>query len=75
MPRRPRIALVGGLVHIIQRGNNRSACFFVGTTTGAEVWFNDGTGTLGNAQTLPDIGKADAGLGDLDGDGDLDGSR
>ncbi|MGH8508158.1 MAG: transposase [Gammaproteobacteria bacterium] len=28
MPRRPRIALAGVPVHLIQRGNNRSACFF-----------------------------------------------
>ena len=28
MPRRPRIALAGLPLHIIQRGNNRSACFF-----------------------------------------------
>ncbi len=45
---------------------------FVGTRTGAEVWFNDGTGTLGDVQTVTDIRKNDAALGDLDGDGDLD---
>ncbi len=28
MPRRPRIALAGLPLHLIQRGNNRSACFF-----------------------------------------------
>ncbi len=28
MPRRPRIALSGLPLHIVQRGNNRSACFF-----------------------------------------------
>ena len=28
MPRRPRIALAGLPLQIIQRGNNRSACFF-----------------------------------------------
>lgn len=28
MPRRPRILLAGLPVHVIQRGNNRSACFF-----------------------------------------------
>lgn len=28
MPRRPRIALAGVPLHLIQRGNNRSACFF-----------------------------------------------
>ena len=28
MPRRPRIALAGVPVHLIQRGNNRGACFF-----------------------------------------------
>jgi len=28
MPRRPRISLAGAPLHIIQRGNNRSACFF-----------------------------------------------
>jgi len=28
MPRRPRIALPRVPVHIIQRGNNRSACFY-----------------------------------------------
>lgn len=29
MPRRPRISLAGVPVHVIQRGNNRYACFFV----------------------------------------------
>ena len=28
MPRRPRIALAGVPLHIIQRGNNRQACFY-----------------------------------------------
>jgi putative transposase len=28
MPRRPRLALAGIAAHIIQRGNNRGACFF-----------------------------------------------
>jgi len=28
MPRRARLALAGIPVHLIQRGNNRSACFF-----------------------------------------------
>ncbi len=28
MPRRPRLALAGVATHIIQRGNNRGACFF-----------------------------------------------
>lgn len=28
MPRRPRLAIAGVATHIIQRGNNRSACFF-----------------------------------------------
>ncbi len=28
MPRRPRISLANVPVHIIQRGNNRSACFY-----------------------------------------------
>ncbi|MGA8051792.1 MAG: transposase [Burkholderiales bacterium] len=28
MPRRPRITLAGLPLHIVQRGNNRSACFF-----------------------------------------------
>lgn len=28
MPRRPRISLAGLPIHIVQRGNNRSACFF-----------------------------------------------
>jgi putative transposase len=28
MPRRPRIKLPGAPVHLIQRGNNRQACFF-----------------------------------------------
>ncbi len=28
MPRRPRIALAGVPLHLIQRGNNRAACFF-----------------------------------------------
>ena len=28
MPRRPRIALAGVPLHVIQRGNNRQACFF-----------------------------------------------
>jgi putative transposase len=28
MPRRPRLALAGVAAHIIQRGNNRGACFF-----------------------------------------------
>jgi putative transposase len=28
MPRRARIAIAGIPSHIIQRGNNRSACFF-----------------------------------------------
>ncbi len=28
MPRRPRIALPGLPLHVVQRGNNRSACFF-----------------------------------------------
>lgn len=29
MPRRARIAVPGILWHIIQRGNNRSPCFYV----------------------------------------------
>jgi putative transposase len=28
MPRRPRIVLPGTPLHIIQRGNNRQACFY-----------------------------------------------
>ena len=28
MPRRPRIILPGVPVHLIQRGNNRQACFY-----------------------------------------------
>lgn len=28
MPRQPRIALAGIPLHLIQRGNNRQACFF-----------------------------------------------
>jgi putative transposase len=28
MPRRPRLTLAGVAVHLIQRGNNRGACFF-----------------------------------------------
>ncbi len=28
MPRRPRIALAGLPLHVVQRGNNRAACFF-----------------------------------------------
>lgn len=28
MPRRPRVILPGATLHLIQRGNNRSACFF-----------------------------------------------
>ena len=28
MPRRPRLALPGIPLHLIQRGNNRQACFF-----------------------------------------------
>ncbi|MCW5209748.1 hypothetical protein VU10_06165, partial [Desulfobulbus sp. US1] len=28
MPRRPRIIVPGNPLHIIQRGNNRQACFF-----------------------------------------------
>ncbi|MGH8605103.1 MAG: hypothetical protein ACREXR_20645, partial [Gammaproteobacteria bacterium] len=28
VPRRPRIALAGVPLHLIQRGNNRAACFF-----------------------------------------------
>jgi putative transposase len=28
MPRRPRIILLGVPVHLIQRGNNRQACFY-----------------------------------------------
>jgi len=28
VPRRPRITLAGVLFHLIQRGNNRQACFF-----------------------------------------------
>jgi len=28
MPRRPRITLPGVPLHLIQRGNNRQACFF-----------------------------------------------
>ncbi len=28
MPRRARLALAGVAWHIIQRGNNRSACFY-----------------------------------------------
>ena len=28
MPRRPRLTLAGVPLHIIQRGNNRQACFF-----------------------------------------------
>ncbi len=28
MPRRPRIVLAGVPLHLIQRGNNRQACFF-----------------------------------------------
>jgi putative transposase len=30
MPRRPRIVLPGVPLHLIQRGNNRQACFFAG---------------------------------------------
>ncbi len=28
MPRRPRLVLPGVPLHVIQRGNNRQACFF-----------------------------------------------
>ena len=28
MPRRPRIVLPGTPLHLVQRGNNRQACFF-----------------------------------------------
>ena len=28
MPRRPRVALAGVPLHLIQRGHNRDACFF-----------------------------------------------
>ena len=28
MPRRPRVILAGVPLHLIQRGNNRQACFF-----------------------------------------------
>jgi putative transposase len=28
VPRRPRLSIAGILWHIIQRGNNRSACFY-----------------------------------------------
>ena len=28
MPRRPRIVLPGVPLHVIQRGNNRTACFY-----------------------------------------------
>jgi len=28
MPRRARVLLPGGPLHLIQRGNNRSACFY-----------------------------------------------
>ena len=30
MPRRPRIVLPDVPLHVIQRGNNRQACFFAG---------------------------------------------
>ncbi len=30
MPRRPRIHPPGILLHIVQRGRNRDACFFAG---------------------------------------------
>ena len=38
MPRRPRINLEGVPQHIIQRGNNRLACFF--THQDYEVYLN-----------------------------------
>ena len=31
MPRRPRLILANTPLHIIQRGNNRQACFFTGS--------------------------------------------
>lgn len=39
MPRRPRIALAGFPLHIIQRGNNRSACFFSDDDRGAYLYW------------------------------------
>jgi REP element-mobilizing transposase RayT len=33
MPRKPRMYLPGVPAHIVQRGNNRDACFFLTTTT------------------------------------------
>lgn len=35
MPRRPRITLAGVPLHLIQRGNNRQACFFADEDYGA----------------------------------------
>ena len=37
MPRRPRLTLPGVPLHIIQRGNNRTACFFVTDDDGCSL--------------------------------------
>ena len=37
MPRRPRLALPGVPLHLIQRGNNRQACFLPRRIT-ASIW-------------------------------------
>lgn len=39
MPRRPRIALAGFPLHIIQRGNNRATCFFSDEDRGAYLYW------------------------------------
>lgn len=42
MPRRPRVTLAGVPLHLIQRGNNRQACFFADDDYHAFLdWLNE----------------------------------
>ena len=42
MPRRPRFTLPGVPLHLIQRGNNRQACFFADKDYRIYIdWLND----------------------------------
>ncbi|MCY7386499.1 MAG: hypothetical protein LH481_00270, partial [Burkholderiales bacterium] len=48
MPRRIRLNLAGQPLHIVQRGNNRSACFF----TAEDHQFQRNNGVSSNIQTI-----------------------
>ena len=50
MPRRPRIIIPGTPVHVIQRGNNRQACFYAEDDCLCYLdWLKEYTGTAGCA--------------------------